>query len=211
MGPVHVELDNGIKSINDIRRQGTELPWHPWHPQGVPSLWRPGKAPDNHPVPRSLMNNWNPPICGIKPKAGVCGKAERYSRRPNVPEVRDPVCQVRRIPWERKHGERPLVSGTASISGNFLPLHQKTAHTSFKWYPHHYPGPLWTRDGLRNSAPSPECYLIVTLITTVITGLSFRNARCSDSTQHCEDDISMFCILNIKNQLGSPSEQRVPC
>lgn len=33
----------------------------------------------------------------------------------------------------------------------------------------------------------------------------------SDSMECYEDDISMFCILNIKNQFGLPNEQRVPC
>lgn len=32
-----------------------------------------------------------------------------------------------------------------------------------------------------------------------------------DSMECYEDDISMFCILNIKNQFGLPNEQRVPC
>lgn len=31
----------------------------------------------------------------------------------------------------------------------------------------------------------------------------------TESMGRYEDDTSMFCILNIKNQFGSPSEQRV--
>ena len=66
------------------------------------------------------------------------------------------------------------------------------------------------RKAWRNSAPSSECYLIVTLIITIITDLSSETlSAIRDSTARYEDDISMFCILNIKSQFGSPSEQRV--
>ena len=50
----------------------------------------------------------------------------------------------------------------------------------------------------------------MTLIITIITDLSSETlSAIRDSTARYEDDISMFCILNIKSQFGSPSEQRV--
>lgn len=59
-----------------------------------------------------------------------------------------------------------------------------------------------------NRALSSEYCVIVTLIITVITDLSSETfSAIRDSMAHYEDGISMFCVLNIKNQFGSPSEQ----
>lgn len=69
----------------------------------------------------------------------------------------------------------------------------------------------WSPAGTR--ALSSECCVIVTLIITVITDLSSETfSAIRDSMAHYEDGISMFCVLNIKNQFGSPSEQAAkPC
>lgn len=149
----------------------------------------------------------------VNSKIRVYRKGERYSRRWKQ-------C-LGRIVLSARWGEFSEQRDTAkapvwwvarpALAVTFFPLHEKIAHM----HSYHI---LATMQGLcelskacRNSAPSSEHYVTVTLLITAITDLSSETlSAISDSMVCYEDGISMFCILNIKNQFGSPSEQRVP-
>lgn len=65
-----------------------------------------------------------------------------------MPTVHKPIWQSGEFPKKRDTREAlDLVSGSAGIPGNVLPLHQETVHTSFPTLPR--PGPRWTQGGLK--------------------------------------------------------------
>lgn len=76
------------------------------------------------------------------------------------------------------------------------------AQMSLTLYALYYSGLLWTQKCLEEQCTNLKL-LFVTLIITVIMGLSLRIAL-GYQGQHgaYEDDISMFCILNIRYQFG---------